>query len=158
MSIYYIKPVINKNVRNLCFKAYTNHPKGCPNFNKRDTCPPKVCFIDNYFDLNKVIIAVVIHFNLKQHVQRMQRKHPDWSQRQLECCLYWQNTARKQLQEEVTSVLSRTALFDKGRLITTDCPEAMGVDVTATMKNAGLILEWPPKKIVRKIAFIGTEK
>jgi hypothetical protein len=27
----------------------------------------------------------------------------------------------------------------------TDCPEAMGVNVTATMKNCGVELEWPLK-------------
>lgn len=37
-------------------------------------------------------------------------------------------------------------------------PEAMGVNVSLTMKNAGLILEWPPRNIVHKIAFIGVLK
>jgi hypothetical protein len=38
------------------------------------------------------------------------------------------------------------------------CPEAMGVNVTATMKNLGVELEWPPKNIVRKVAIIGVRK
>lgn len=41
---------------------------------------------------------------------------------------------------------------------TTYCPEAMGVNVTATMKNLGVTLEWPPQKVVYKVAIIGTIK
>jgi hypothetical protein len=40
-------------------------------------------------------------------------------------------------------------------LINTEAPEAMGVNVTETMKNAGVVLEWPPENIVIKVAFIG---
>ena len=156
MTIHYVKPVLQNSVRNLCCKPYPNHPKGCPNFNKRDICPPTAPFLDQYFDLDKKVLAVVIHFNLGQHVAKMKDRHPNWSQRQLECCLYWQGTARKKLRQEIAYNMPRTTLFDGHELIVTDCPEAMGVDVTATMKEVGIILEWPPKKIVRKIAFIGT--
>lgn len=156
MTIHYVKPIINDSVRNLCFKAYRGHPKGCPNFSKRDICPPKAPRIADCFDLSKRVMAVCVHFNIGQHIEKMRVKHPEWSDRQCACCLYWQGTVRKWLRKEVAYNLSRTALFDGGELISTDCPEAMGVDVTATMKQSGIILEWPPKKIVRKIAFIGT--
>ena len=158
MTIHYVKPVLQSSVRKLCTKPYPNHPKGCPNFGKRKICPPTAPLLDQYFDLNKKVMAVVIHFNLGQHVAKMKAKHPEWSQRQLECCLYWQGTARKKLRQEIAYNITRTALFDGHKLAVTDCPEAMGVDVTATMKEVGIILEWPPKKIVRKIAFIGTRK
>lgn len=157
MTIHYVKPVINESVRGLCFKPYHNHPKGCPNFGKRNICPPKALLISEFFDLTKKVLAVCIHFNLGQHVEKMRAKHPNWSQRQLECCLYWQGTARKKLKKEIAYNMTRAPLFDGHELAVTDCPEAMGVDVTATMKDAGIILEWPPKKIVRKIAFIGTK-
>jgi predicted metal-binding protein len=38
------------------------------------------------------------------------------------------------------------------------CPEAMGVNVTKTMSNAGIILEWPPENIAYKIAIAGILK
>lgn len=158
MTIHYIKPILQSSVRKLCTKPYHGHPKGCPNFGKRDICPPQAPFLDDFFDLNKKVLAVVVHFNLELHVSKLRAKHPKWSQRQLECCLYWQGTARKKLKKEIEYNLTRSALFDGYELGVTDCPEAMGVDVTATMKAKGIILEWPPKKIVRKIAFIGTVK
>lgn len=156
MTMHYIKPVINHTVRNLCFKPYHNHRKGCPNYGKRKTCPPQAPLINEFFDLDKRIMAVCVHFNLKLHRQKMKLKHPKWSKRQLECCLYWQGGVRKRLRQEVVYNLTRETLFDGGTLIATDRPEAMGVDVTETMKNAGVILEWPPEKTVLKIAFIGS--
>ena len=156
MTIHYVKPMIDYSVRNLCFKEYPNHKKGCPNFGNRFMCPPTAPLIKDFFNLDKRIMAVVIHFNLELHRQKMLALHPKWSKRQTDCCLYWQGTVRKQLKKEIAYNLTRSPLFDSEKLIATDCPEAMGVDVTATMKNAGIILEWPPEKIVRKIAFIGT--
>lgn len=158
MTIHYVKPVLSASVRNLCYKPYYNHPKGCPNFNKRDICPPTAPLLSEFFDLNKKVLAVCIHFNLGMHMQKMKEKHPDWSERQCACCLYWQGSAKKKLRQEVAYNITRGPLFDGYEVVATDCPEAMGVDVTATMKEAGIILEWPPEKIVRKIAFIGTKR
>lgn len=158
MTIYYIKPVINQVVRDLCYKPYYNHPKGCPNYGKRAICPPQAPTLDKFFDLDKRIMAVVIHFNIELHREKMKVKHPKWSRRQCECCLYWQGKVKRRLRQEIEYNLMRAALFDDGPLIATDCPEAMGVDVTATMKNVGIILEWPPEKTVIKIAFIGSQK
>lgn len=156
MTIHYVQPVIERSVRNLCVKPYYNHPKGCPNYNKRNLCPPAALLLTEFIDLDKRVLAVCVHFNLGMHVERMKDKHPNWSQRQCECCLYWQGSVKKKLKDEVAYNMTRPALFDSGNLVSTDCPEAMGVNVTATMANVGIVLEWPPKKIVRKIAFIGS--
>ena len=43
---------------------------------------------------------------------------------------------------------------DKGYFSTTS-PEAMGVDVTKTLQNAGIQLEWPARDTVYKVAFAG---
>ena len=85
----------------------------------------------------------------------MESKHPNWSQRQIDCCLYWQGSLNKKLREEVFQLMryrfpsSYKASF---------CPEAMGMNVTATLKNLGIKLEWPPETIVYKVAIIGTRR
>jgi hypothetical protein len=68
----------------------------------------------------------------------MRDRHPDWS-RQVECCLYWQGTARKQLESEIQLFYTQHPHF-----LATRCPEAMGVNITATMAGIGVELEWPP--------------
>ena len=148
--------VIDIKVRDLCFKPYANHPKGCPNFGKRATCPPQCKLLADVFDLDKGFWIVWIEFNFESHVNRMCKNHPDWTQRQLECCLYWQGQANKNLRVEIQDV----GYYLQGRGVwkVTTCPEAMGVNVTETMKKIGIELEWPPKKIVRKVAMFGQLK
>ncbi len=156
MNIFTEKIVIDYSVRDLCFRPYPNHPKGCPNYSKRGFCPPKCPRIEDWFDISKGFWVIWIEFDFATHVKRMTRKHPDWSQRQKECCLYWQGTANKLLREVVYDM--EYYLEGTGNWETTYCPEAMGVNVTATMKNLNVELEWPPETVVHKVAIIGVRK
>ena len=96
-----IKPVLDRSMRGLCVKEYPNHKKGCPNFNKRDRCPPKAPFLEDLYDLTKPVWVIYTRYDFGTHVKKMRAKHPEWSQRQVECCLYWQGTARKNLKNEI---------------------------------------------------------
>lgn len=174
----YISPeelVIDYSVRDLCKTPYPNHPKGCPNYGKRDTCPPKMKKIEDLFDISDGIWLVWVEFDFASHVNRMAQLHPNWSQRQKECCLYWQGGVNKKLREESKRILQEvskkyTPVYKQPRLKISYCPEAMGINVTATMKNIQfdmdtwppkqikIALEWPPKNVVRKVAIIGVRK
>lgn len=149
-----VEPVIDEKVRSLCKKPYYNHKCGCPNFNERNTCPPHAPMLFNYFDKRHPILAVWITFNLRKHREKMRSKHPKWSRRQLDCCLYWQASLYKRLRGRIRKLKKDT----ENILIETYVPEAMGVNVTETMKQVGVGLEWPPKNKVRKIAFLGVKK
>jgi hypothetical protein len=145
-----VDPVINHKVRGLCTKPYTGHPKGCPNFNTatHPWCPPTAPLFDEIVDMNRPIWAIWNVFDLATHVRKMRLANPRWTDRQLRNCLYWQPSARKELREEID--LFQCAV-DRGICIT-HCPEAMGVDVTETMKRAGLYLQWPPEDNVYQVA------
>jgi len=160
MNKAFVNPVIDNTVRELCCRPYYNHKKGCPNYNKRDMCPPKAPLLYEYFNMTKPIIAIWSVFSLEVHREKMKVNHPKWSTRQLDCCLYWQSTLLKNLRKDVNCYIqqnSRNLFGNHSTLITTYVPEAMGVNVTATMKIVGVLLEWPPKKRVMKIAFVGTK-
>lgn len=158
MGFELVKPVIDKAIQRLCIKPYYNHKNGCPNFGKATGCPPRTPLLGKMLDLSQPVWAVWVDFNLSDHRARMRAKHPKWSRRQLECCLYWQKTAENLLKHLVVNFCTEKLLFDqaKRRLDVLYRPEAYGVNVTATMKKIGIILEWPPVNIVRKIAFAGT--
>ena len=149
-------PVFDESVRKLCPESYPNHKDGCPNWNKRAICPPQAPLLGDTIDLSLAVWAVWNVFDFGGHVARMRKNHPDWSQRQLECCLYWQNTARKQLRGDISKLLS---LLERGlvaqRLVTLICPEGCGVNVTATMASIGIALEWPPKTVTYQVALVG---
>ncbi len=152
-GIIEVRPVIMGR-HDLCLKPYPNHKNGCPNYATKKGCPPGVPMFDSFYDLSKSIYAIYNVFDFKGHVDRMREKHPDWSKRQLECCLYWQGSARKRLKE-------RIEIFGKltGRkYIINTVPEAMGVNVTETMLRVGIELEWPPVSVAYQIAMAGMEK
>jgi predicted metal-binding protein len=152
MPVKQINLVVDKSVRNLCCKAYPMHPHGCPNFGKRSTCPPQVSYIEDVLDLSMPVYAIWNIFDFRSHVQKMSALHPEWSQRQLECCLYWQGTARKKLKEQIFDFEFN---IDHIGYKIIACPEAMGVNVTETMKGIGELLEWPPTTKTYQVAIAG---
>ena len=141
---------LDKKMRALCVFAYPGHPKGCPNFDKRHDCPPKIGFFEDIFDIKSPIFAIWNIFDIEAHVNKMKDKHANWSERQLKCCLYWQPGARKKLKENIISFMREHPGYSA-----TACPEAMGVNITETMNSIGIKLEWPPEKNAYQIALAG---
>jgi len=153
MTVLLSEVVIDRKMQGMCRLSYPNHPRGCPNFDHKRGCPPAVPLFSEVFDLSKPVYAIVNSFNLAEHVSRMKAAHPHWTDRQLACCLYWQPTARNQLKAEI-------ARFRSGHQeYTVDtCPEAKGVNVTETLRRAGIELEWPPVQCVRQVALAGVAR
>lgn len=152
MPSYSVSPVIDLSVRRLCTRPYEGHPKGCPNFNSSPRCPPKVPTLDQVFDMRGPFWAVCSSFPLGEHVASMRARHPEWSQRQLSCVLYWQGTARKRLRAEIAAF---RACLPSTTWIVETTPEAMGCDVTITLRSAGVVLPWPPGDVVTHVALAG---
>lgn len=154
-GIIEVKPVIIRPVYRLCVRPYPNHKKGCPNYGRKKGCPPGVPMFDSFYDLSKPIYAIYNAFDFKGHVDHVRERHPDWSERQLKCCLYWQGSARKRLNERI-EIFKR--LVHNRRYIVNTVPEAMGVQVTETMKRIGIELEWPPVNVAYQVAMAGMVK
>ena len=142
---------IDFRAREWCKIPYEGHPNGCPNWNRNPHCPPNVPIITDVFDLTKPLWFSIVEFNLLQHRTNMAIKHPNWSEKQCNCCLYWQNGVRKQLKMQC-----RNALRDNLGSIYTLIPEAMGINVFKTARNIGIILKRNPRDIIIKIALIGS--
>jgi predicted metal-binding protein len=140
-------PIIDYKMRTLCVKPYYNHKKGCPNFNKKDGCPPNIGFFDKMNDLTKPVYIIWNEFDLGTHVSNLISKYPQWSEHQLKCCLYWQPKARRYLFEEIKKFKKS---FPEYHI--TKCPEAEGVNITETMKNIGIDLEWHPETKTYQVA------
>jgi predicted metal-binding protein len=150
-----VQPVLfePEQVSALCRTPYPNHPHGCPNFGKKKGCPPAVVHLRDYLDLTQPVHAIWTTFDLGAHRERMMQAHPQWTCRQLDCCLYWQPKARKNLGREIVRFLSEG---DHHHLVVVGNPEAAGVNLTDTMKSIGIDLEWPPDKTTYQIALVGT--
>ena len=150
MSSIIVKPIIDVSMRGLCKREYPNHKRGCPNWDKKQGCPPKAPMIDKILNVNEPVYAIYNKYPFGEHVRRMKDKHPDWTKRQAECCLYWQGTARKNLREKTSAFIWKHPHYS---LIS--CSEGAGVNLTETMKNAGIELEWPPEEYTYQIVLVG---
>lgn len=142
---------VDYSVRVLCFQPYPNHPKGCPNYGNRLTCPPQALLIENILDLSGPIYVIWSTFDFASHIERMKALHPKWTERQLVCCLYWQPRARKMLECQIESFKAIT--FNELHVLR--CPEACGINVTETMASIGERLEWPPRTKTYQVAIAG---
>lgn len=155
--IFKVDPVIDRRITNLCKRPYYNHPKGCPNYNKKDGCPPNSQLYNEVYDLSKPVYAIINRFDLASHVGRMRTLHPEWSDRQLYCVLYWQGTARKQLQVHIDKFLANVH-SGFGKIGIETCPEAMGVNVIKTMRQVGVQLKFPVTDMCIHVALAGVKR
>lgn len=150
-KIFQLKKVILSNkTRTWCKLPYPDHPKGCPNYNQRKICPPKAPLFKQIIKPPYTLVAV--KFNLEKHVKKIKAKHPNWSNKQARCVLYWQNKVNKklkQLSEETASKIRNSIILYK--------PEANGVNLFKTCKKIGLTLRPNPQKILWKMSIIGTK-
>mgnify|MGYP006303642661 CR=1 FL=1 len=134
-----------------CTLPYPGHPKGCPNYGKKPSCPPNAPPVRERFDLARPLYLVHSGFDLAAHAAAMKEKHSGWSDRQCRCLLYWQPKSRKQLRERVLRAAAITGAREM-----TDCPEAMGVNVFATAAVSGLKLDRTRSiSICRHVALLG---
>ena len=130
-----------------CTLPYPNHPRGCPNFQKGCTSRPHFNTYEGY-----EWVALVVKFDLKDHAERMKKKHPNWTERQCRNLLYWQPAVRKALKIK-SEELAYPLLGD----VILDIPEANGVNVFDTMAKHGLIIERNPD-IVHKVVLVGMQR
>jgi len=147
-----VNPIIQNHIQGLCKLRYKSHPNGCPNYSIKKGCPPCLLY-DEVYNLSHDVYAIIYEFDLASHVSKLKLKHPNWSDRQLKCCLYWQGTARKELKKLCDDFIKEYPNYEVNNV-----PEALGVNVTRTMSEVGVKLEWMPKNIVRKIAFAAIRK
>lgn len=156
MASVQVRPVVVRSrlIRSdWCMRPYPRHPRGCPNFGKKDGCPPDMPLLAEALDCQEPAWAIYNVFPIGEHAARMRAKHPEWSDAQVYCCLYWQPRARKQLRAHIKEFMQQHRGL---RLIGN--PEAHGVNLAETMANAGIDLEWPPRKVAYQISLAGTPR
>lgn len=137
--------------RSMCIRPYHNHPKGCPNFGKKEGCPPNIPMFDQVYDLTKPIYLIINEFNLLEHVENMRKIHPDWSSYQLYNSRYWQGKSIS-----INKKVSYAWLNEHPNLVLTNWVENMGVDLVKTLKQVDIDLVFKEKlKIARRISCVG---
>jgi len=136
-----------------CQLPYPGHPKGCPNFNKKEGCPPNVeLFLETYQPPYYLITEI---FDIESHIKKMKTRHPEWSERQCRNLLYWQKSVNKKLKDKSKRYLSS---LDDDSMELIEIPEATGINIFQTCNNVGITIEKNPRKQVIKIMLIAKKK
>ena len=144
------KLIISPEVQSYCLKKSKSFPRGCPNYGKKEGCPPQP-LIDKIFDLEKELYLIYTEFNVLDFANNMKNKHPNWTEKQCYNPRFWQGTARVQHKKELE-------LFQEKYPQTTidRCPEAHGINVHILMqREAKIKLEWPPRNLTRIVSLGG---
>ena len=142
---------ISERYQCLCLKRSNSFRKGCPNYGKKNGCPPRSLFNEDY-DLTKPIYLITTDFELTEHAQRIRAVHLNWTERAVYNPRYWQATARKLHEKEVREFLKEHNSYSIER-----SPEGSGINVDRLCKLCDILLEWPPRKLTR-IVSIGAIK
>ncbi|KKS02979.1 MAG: hypothetical protein UU64_C0004G0038 [candidate division WWE3 bacterium GW2011_GWF2_41_45] len=138
-------------VRPLCASAYYKHAKGCPNLRIKPGCPPHAALFLDIFE-SEVYVAA-IKFDLRAYVEKKECEHPDWTPRALENPRHWQGHVRAILKD-----LCQEKCKDFPGYVSITNAEAMGVNLTETCRNVGIILEWPPRRVVYQVSLLAKSK
>ncbi len=145
--------LFSRKMQNLCAAPFYGHSKGCPNFGKKEGCPPNQPLINNILDFDSKMYLIYTEFLVGEFAERMRQTHPGWVNhpRQWYNPRRWQPRARKFQCEEEKRFLKEV---DDVRII--QSPEACGVNVTALMKSVGIVLnwQWPPKHNLKNKVYL----
>ena len=136
-----LEPYVSAEPQEWCRWPYRANRKGCPNFGEKPGCPPRG--IIERFDTSYILL--VHQFDLGAHAARMREKHPQWSDRQCRCLLYWQPRARKQFRKWVERTTSPAHIIIWN-------PEAHGVNLFRLCAALDVPLQWPPIDTVTLLA------
>ena len=134
-----LKEVVSADTAKWCRLPYPDHPKGCPNFDKKENCPP-FAPLWNWL-VEAPYYLVYQRFDLEAQEKKMLAKHPNWSKRQARCCLYWQRKIVKELLNDAEGVRIGLEYDINERFIVIENPEGAGVDLFETCRMAGIQLE-----------------
>lgn len=144
-----------------CRLPYSDHPKGCPNYNKNPLCPPNAPFLKEKINHFRYFYLILGRFNFLKYKEEMLLRHPDWSERQATCVLYWQSSVKRHLKEYIRDIYERNPEVSMFLLScgsgfqNLNIPqekiysmEAVGIDVLNTLKANDIKFEIKPQNEV----------
>lgn len=140
---------VTPRTREWCKLPYPKHPQGCPNYRKKDECPPHAPMISDFIDLQKPHFFAIHAFDLTAFSERMKQEHPTWSDKKSKCPRYWQNHVESMLERKIKRKIKLNEIY-------TFRPEAMGGNIFRTLLSFGFPIRPNPQEIVFKVGLIGT--
>jgi hypothetical protein len=96
-----------REVKLLCSYSYKGHKKGCPNVENCKNIP----FFDKIREINKKYFYLLIaNFDYEKYQEIRSLEKPEWSRNKIRCVLYWQNSVKKMLKENIEFIFENNFL------------------------------------------------
>jgi predicted metal-binding protein len=154
--IQYSDIVWHEKVGDWCKLSYPEHPKGCPNYGKSETCPPNAPFLKEKLKQYEKFTLYYIRINYKGYIEYKLKQHPDWTLRNCRNVNRWQSSAKKYLRESIPIEIRESPNYfilwsgsgskkSKNQKIKKESPkyamESVGINVMSTFKQLGLDMD-----------------
>jgi len=140
-------------IKDLCYRPYPNHKKGCPNDEKcKFLNVPDFETIKKYGKYNRYYL-IYAKFDFKKYKELRKEKHPDWTEEQLGNIWHWQKSVKKLLSEHINNLnlSKKDYILGCGYGFKSKHQERIGsmenscINVFSTMKLNGTKMEIKPR-------------
>lgn len=156
----------------------------CPSYEHSWACPPEAPYLEEEVSKYQKFFLVYVKFNLSEYIQEIKAKYPKKSESNIKNAFFMTNLLRDKLEQEILEFFKeyynkfekklilwdgfcRVCFNKKDRGCTYDSGdpcrypdkkrysmEAVGIDVTQSVKRLNLDLEWPPNKYVYRFGLV----
>jgi len=172
--------IFNSNVRSYC----VNSDFQCPNYAHSWACPPEAPYLEKLISQFHSFFLIYVKFDVGKYVKEIQIRNPKKSEKSIRNTLYMKNLLRDELEKEILRFIADYPKKCEDKLILWDgfcrvcyniknlgCTydsgkpcrypnkirysmEAVGIDVTKSVRNLNFNLEWPPIKFLYRFGLI----
>ncbi len=156
----------------------------CPSYGHSWACPPEAPYMEKKVAKFKEFYLIYYQFNLSDYIKEEKAKHPEQSETIIKNNLYAKRLLRDKLENEINQFLDQyqnpfverlilwdgycricSNKLDKGCTYDSGKPcrypekrkysmEAVGIDVTKTVLQLNLDIEWPPTDHIFRFGLI----
>ncbi|UCD01693.1 MAG: DUF2284 domain-containing protein [Promethearchaeota archaeon] len=172
--------VFDPNVQTYCI----NPTFKCPSYGHSWACPPEAPYLEEEVSHYKQFYLIFVKYNLRIHIEKEKEKHPNRNEISIRNAFFMKNLLRDKLEQEIRLIINelqnpyekklilwdgfcRLCFNEKDKWCTYDAGdpcrypdkkrysmEAVGIDVTQTVKNLNFNLEWPPNEFIYRFGLI----
>jgi predicted metal-binding protein len=172
--------VFDEKVQTYCINSNFK----CPSYGHSWACPPEAPFLEQEVSTYNKYYLIFVKFNLDKYVEREKLKYPKKNESNIRNAFFMKNPLRDNLEEEISQFLDkfqeyyneklvlwdgfcRVCFNDKDKGCTYDAGdpcrypdkkrfsmEAVGIDVTQTVRNLNFNIEWPPNEFVYRFGLV----
>ena len=180
IEINFTDIIFDPKVQTYCVKPNFK----CPSYGHSWACPPEAPYLEQEVSKYQKFFLIYVKYNLGSYTEKKKAKHPKRSEKSIKNAFFMKNLLRDKLEQEIKLFINEQQIPYEERLILWDgycrvcfnekdkeCTydagdpcrypdkkrysmEAVGIDVTQTVKELKFNIEWPPNDFVYRFGLV----